>query len=164
MPSPTRAVLALCLSGLAACTHVAPPLATRAASDGEPQWQGRLSVAVHSDPPSITSAAFALRGSAAQGELQLLSPLGTTLAQLQWQPGSAHLHRGAAPEVFASVADLTEQLTGSALPLEALFSWLQGRDAPSPGWVADLSALPQGELKARREQPLPAVSLRVRLD
>ena len=159
-----RAVLALTVSGLAACTSVAPPRPVSPQTDGAHQWQGRISVSVHSDPPSVTSAAFELRGTAEQGELQLLSPLGTTLAQLQWQPGSAHLHRGSAPEVFASVEALTEQLTGSALPLNALFNWLQGRATPSPGWVVDLSALPQGALTARREQPLPAVSLRVRLD
>lgn len=164
MPRLQRAVLALCLSALAACAHKPAPRGSSAALDAAPAWQGRISVSVHSDPPSITSAAFELRGTAEQGELQLLSPLGTTVAQLQWQPGSAHLHRGAAPEVFASVADLTEQLTGSALPLDALFQWLQGRAWPSPGWVVDLSAWPQGELKARREQPLPAVSLRLRLD
>ena len=164
MLSLQRAVMALSVSGLVACANIAPPRTMSPQTDGAHQWQGRISVSVHGDPPSITSAAFELRGTSEQGELQLLSPLGTTLAQLEWRPGSAHLHRGAAPEVFASVEALTEQLTGSALPLDALFNWLQGRDAPSPGWVVDLSALAQGELKARREQPLPTVSLRVRLD
>jgi len=155
-----RAVLALCLVGLTACTS--PPVARP--SSNAPHWQGRLSVTVQGDTPSVTTAVFELSGTPERGELLLFSPLGTTLAQLQWQPGSAHLHRGSAPEVFASVDALTEQLTGSPLPLNALFHWLQGRDTPSPGWVVDLSMLAQGELKAQRDQPLPPVSLRLRLD
>ena len=164
MPWLQRAVLALWVGSVVACANV-PTAGTRAATTGaDMQWQGRLSVSVRSDPPSITSAAFQLSGTPEEGELQLFSPLGTTVAQLQWQPGSAHLHRGASPEVFASVEALTEQLTGSALPLRALFDWLQGRDSPSPGWVVDLSGLGQGELRAQREHPLPMVSLRLRLD
>ena len=164
MPRLRCVALVLCLSGLVGCASAPPSRTASISAHAGHLWQGRLSVSVHSDPPSTTTAAFQLSGTAEQGELQLFSPLGTTLAQLQWQPGSAHLHRGAAPEAFASLEALTEQLTGSALPLNALFDWLQGRDRPSPGWVVDLSALDRGELKAQREQPLPTVNLRVRLD
>jgi outer membrane lipoprotein LolB len=143
---------------LGACSQV--PVAPSSA----PLWQGRLSVTVHSEPPSSMSAGFALSGQARAGELNLYSPLGTTLAQLQWSPSSAHLHRGQEPERYASMDELTTQVTGSALPVAALFDWLQGRAATIPGWQADLSELPRGSLIARRQFPEPAVTLRVKLD
>ena len=132
--------------------------------DSAPLWQGRLSVTVHDQPPSSMSAGFALSGQPRAGELSLYSPLGTTLAQLQWTDSSAHLHRGQAPERYASMDELTEQVTGSSLPVTALFDWLQGRPTAVPGWQADLSELAQGRLSAQRQFPPPAVTLRVKLD
>lgn len=128
------------------------------------QWQGRLSVTVHGADPSVTTAAFELRGNARTGELALLSPVGTTMALLEWSPEGAHLHRGQAPERYASLDDLTEQLTGSALPVAALWQWLDGHNVQVPGWDSDLSGLAQGRLVARRAHPAPAVSLRIQLD
>ena len=51
-----------------------------------PEWQGRISVQVLGDAPSSMSASFLLRGDAKNGELDLYSPLGTTLGALQWTP------------------------------------------------------------------------------
>jgi outer membrane lipoprotein LolB len=60
--------------------------------------------------------------------------------------------------------DFTEQLTGSALPVSALFDWLKGKPHEAIGWQADLSTLQDGALIARRTTPLPAVTLRLKLD
>ena len=119
---------------------------------------------VQTDPPQSSTASFALQGNARVGELQFFSPLGTTLARLQWRDGQVHLHRGQEPERFASMEELTEQLTGSALPVTALFDWLQGQAHEVPGWQADLSSVAQGTLTARRQQPTPAVTLRIKID
>jgi outer membrane lipoprotein LolB len=121
-------------------------------------------VVVQSDPPQSSTASFALQGDARLGELQFFSPMGTTLARLQWRDGQVHLHRGQEPERFASMEELTAQLTGSALPVTALFDWLQGQPHEVPGWQADLSSLAQGTLTARRQQPLPTVTLRIKID
>jgi outer membrane lipoprotein LolB len=129
-----------------------------------PTWQGRLNVQVHSEPPQSNTASFTLQGDARLGELALFSPLGTTLARLQWRDGQVHLHRGQETERFASMDELTQQLTGSALPVAALFDWLQGQAHEVPGWQADLSAVAQGSLTAWRSQPLPTVTLRIKLD
>jgi outer membrane lipoprotein LolB len=155
------------LSGLlAGCatspSRTAKPLSAEATAT--PEWQGRLSVQVLGDAPSSMSAGFLLRGNAQQGELDLYSPLGTTLGALQWTPLQVQLSNGGAPQYFHSLAELTEKTTGAALPIEALFGWLQGQDMHAEGWQADLSAVSQGTLTARRHAPAPEVTLRVKLD
>ena len=62
------------------------------------------------------------------------------------------------------MAHLTEETTGAALPMDAMFDWLEGRPTLSPGWQADLSALNQGSLVAKRTSPEPFVILRIKLD
>jgi len=128
------------------------------------QWQGRISVTVQSDPPRNMSAGFSLDGDARQGELNLFSPLGTTLATLQWNPTSTQWFQGSQQRRYDSLAHLTEETTGAALPMDAMFEWLEGRATPSPGWQADLSALNQGSLIAKRITPEPLVVLRIKLD
>jgi outer membrane lipoprotein LolB len=62
------------------------------------------------------------------------------------------------------LAELTERATGAALPIDAIFGWLQGHDVRATGWQADLSAVPQGTLNAKRTAPAPEVTLRIKLD
>lgn len=110
------------------------------------------------------SASFSLQGHAQHGSLNLYSPLGTTLATLDWTANAAHLHQGNQQQRFDSLEALTEQATGAALPVTALFDWLQGKPSPAPGWQVDLSVLAQGTLSARRDHPVPGVVLRIKLD
>ena len=127
-------------------------------------WQGRLSVTVQTDPIQTNSAQFQLLGDEETGELVLFSPLGTTLAQIQWQAGLVHLHEGSNSQRFGSMAQLTRELTGAELPVAALFDWLKGRPHEVSGWAVDLSGLPTGALVARRAQPQPLVTLRIQLE
>lgn len=143
---------------LAGCAT--PPRPT----NNSPEWQGRISVQVLGDAPSSMSAGFSLRGDAKNGELDLYSPLGTTLGALQWNPQRVQLSDGSKPQYFNSLAELTEKTTGAALPVDALFGWLQGRDVQATGWQADLSTVSQGSLIARRTNPAPEVTLRIQLD
>jgi outer membrane lipoprotein LolB len=129
-----------------------------------PEWQGRISVQVLGDTPSSMSASFSLRGNASNGELDLYSPLGTTLGALQWTPQLVQLSDGGKHQYFNSLAELTEKATGAALPVDAIFAWLQGREVQATGWQADLSAVSQGRLTARRTDPAPEVTLRIKLD
>jgi outer membrane lipoprotein LolB len=128
------------------------------------EWQGRISVQVLGDAPSSMSASFSLRGNASNGELDLYSPLGTTLGALQWTPQLVQLSDGGKHQYFNSLAELTEKTTGAALPVDAIFAWLQGRDLQATGWQADLSNVSQGSLSARRTDPAPEVTLRIKLD
>jgi len=165
MTSPVRraaCLFALAAALLAGCAH--PPGATGAKDPENGPWTGRLALQVQDKPEQSFSAGFELRGRAQQGALTLYTPLGGTLAVLDWAPGSATLRSGGQIRQFDSVDALVAQATGSAIPVAALFEWLAGRNAEVPGWQADLSQLPDGRLRAQRQQPPPQADLRVVLD
>ncbi|MCB2023716.1 MAG: outer membrane lipoprotein LolB [Burkholderiaceae bacterium] len=127
-------------------------------------WSGRMGLTVASEPPLSFSAAFALTGDAAAGELTLTSPLGSTLAVLRWRPGGAVLVQPDGEQHYESVDRLVEQATGAAIPVQALFAWLRGRPEQVPGWQVDLSQLDDGRLVANRQMPLPTAVLRLVLE
>ncbi|MEY2782147.1 MAG: Outer-rane lipoprotein LolB [Pseudomonadota bacterium] len=127
-------------------------------------WSGRLALQLQSTPPQNWSASFELQGSAEQGQMVLLSPLGTTLAKLSWSPRSALLEQGADKTESSNLQSLSQKLTGTDLPIHAIFEWLQGRETSARGWDVDLSALNEGRLSARRMAPAPEAQLRILLD
>ena len=128
-------------------------------------WTGRISLNVKSEPEQSFSAGFELKGRSERGELTLISPLGNVLGVLRWAPGEAALDSGNNNiQRFDSVDALMAQTTGAAVPLGALFGWLQGDPATASGWSADLSRQNEGRIAAARMQPLPRVDLRVVLD
>ena len=159
------ALLALVLS--AGCASVTPrpePAASSIDAQATARWSGRLSLQIGSDPPQAFHAGFELRGSAQAGELNLLSPLGTILATARWQPGGAELLRPDSSQAYPDLASLTTELTGTAVPVAALFDWLHGEATEADGWSVDLSDAGTGRLRARRHQPLPDANLRLILD
>lgn len=128
------------------------------------QWSGRIALRVDSEPVQSFFAGFALRGNAHSGELTLYSPLGSTLARLQWAPGLAQLDWNGQQRHFDSIGALTRQATGTALPITSLFAWLSGQDSRAEGWSADLGQLGEGRLVAQRVAPAPSVTMRLILD
>ena len=84
-------------------------------------------------------------------------------AVARWQPEGATLQQGERTFAYAHMDELTEQLTGAALPLPALFQWLRGLASEVPGWSADLSGHSDGRILAQRLTPLPRAELRIRL-
>ena len=155
-------LMGLLLSGCATPNRTDKAITNEQASSQE--WQGRISVQVFGDAPTSMSASFLLRGDANNGELDLYSPLGNTVGALQWTPHFVQLSDGNKHQYFSSLAELTEKTTGAALPINAIFSWLQGRNEQATGWQADLSAVSQGALTARRTAPAPEVTLRIKFD
>jgi outer membrane lipoprotein LolB len=148
---------------LAACAQVPRSPVVDAAS-GEVR-SGRLALSVQDQPSQSFSAGFELRGRPQAGQLTLLNPLGGTLALLQWQPGTAVLQTpGQPPQQFASIDEMVEKAAGAAIPVAALFDWLEGVNTPVPGWEADLSQVAEGRLRAQRREPPPLADLRVVLD
>jgi len=128
-------------------------------------WSGRISLQVQSEPAQSFSASFELKGRPERGELSLISPLGSVLGVLRWSPGEAVLDSGNGKiQRFASVDELMAQVTGAAVPLAALFAWLQGEPASASGWSADLSRHKEGRISAKRTEPAPQADLRVVLD
>jgi outer membrane lipoprotein LolB len=124
-------------------------------------WSGRLALRIDSAPPQSFSALFDLRGTPQAGELTLTTPIGSTIAVLQWSPGEALLRNGSQTKRYASVDTLVETVTGAAIPIGALFAWLAGRNEPVPGWQADLAQVANGRLQATRQSPQPTADLRI---
>lgn len=153
-----RFMLAICALWLAGC---AQPL-QKAAVD-EDSWSGRLALQVEGQDSQSFSAMFELRGNAKAGGLVLLSPLGNRLAQLDWKDGHAQLVSSQETRSSDSLDTLLQEVTGTRIPVTALFSWLQGTQAAAPGWRADLSGVADGRLVAHRDDPQPQATLRVAL-
>ena len=151
-------VCALALS-LAGCTTP-----RRVTSPQTAFWSGRMGLQLHTDPPQNFSAGFELHGSPEQGELRLLSPVGTTVAQLNWAPGKAQLIQGGHEQFSQNLDNLTAQITGTVLPIAALFDWLAGLATPAPGWTVDVGAPEQGRIHAQRHTPEPKAVLRIILE
>ena len=117
---------------------------------------------VDAEPPQALHGAFVINGSVSQGDLTLNTPLGNTVAKLVWTPTLATWQANGESQSFASTDALVEQLTGTPLPLEALFDWLAGKNTPAAGWSVEFSA--PGRFVAKRSNPLPAAELRIVLD
>jgi outer membrane lipoprotein LolB len=164
----TIAAWALLMVG---CASMAPPM-----PPGLIAGRLGLQVAAHGAAPARQlSGSFELRGDAAHGQLDLVSPIGVTVAQARWRPGLVELISSEGPIVFTSLDDLSARTFGEPLPLAALFDWLRGRPwggapaHPAPvgfeqlGWEIDTTRLAEGQLVARRAAA-PAVTLRARLE
>ncbi len=156
-----RGALALLAAGLAGCA-TGPRSKYPAATPSS--WSGRLGLIIASEPPQQFHAGFDLTGTEHSGELRLASPLGSTLALLQWRPGQALLMQDGQTREYPSVDALSAAVTGTAVPLRALFAWLRGQAESVEGWQVDLSQLSEGRVQARRISPLPAAQLRIALD
>lgn len=126
-------------------------------------WSGRIALQVEEQPSQSFSAIFELRGTAQSGELVLVSPLGNRLAQLEWKDGHAQLTSAQETRTSDSLDALLQEATGTRIPVAALFGWLKGEHSTIPGWSADLSALEDGRLVARRDDPAPKATLRIAL-
>lgn len=134
------------------------------ATDPSAYWSGRMAIQMLKEPPESMSASFELQGSAERGEMLLLSPIGTTLARLEWTPQLARLAQGDQQLESPDLQVLATRLTGTELPVAALFEWLAGRSADVAGWQVDLSAHAQGRITAERSTPAPKAVLRILLD
>lgn len=133
-------------------------------------YQGRLSLRIASDPPQSLYGAFIISGDAQTGELSLNSPLGNTVAKLTWTSQTALLVANNTTTTYPSTDALITTVTGTALPLAALFDWLAGINTPIEGWETDLSNMQNPDnsdnrrLIVKRISPLPTVELRIALE
>ena len=149
---------------LAGCALAPTPTNTPALRAEQSAWNGRLALQIEEQTGQAAqsfSAAFELQGTAAQGDLTLISPLGNVLARLDWAPGHARLESGGNTQESTSLDVLLVQMTGTALPVRALFDWLRGVRTTASGWQANLSDIDQGRLEATRHTPTPRTILRI---
>lgn len=123
-------------------------------------WEGRLNLKILSKPPEQFSANFTLQGSSQLGELTIYTPIGTTLAEANWDTNGATLSEGSQKQYFASMDALTRHVTGASLPLPALMTWLNNDGDLISGWEIRSENLSSGRrLFARRVNPLPQLQL-----
>ena len=83
---------------LTGCALAPTPTSAPGLRAEQSAWNGRLALQIEEQAGQTAqsfSAAFELQGTAAQGDLTLISPLGNVLARLDWTPGHArrHAHR-----------------------------------------------------------------------
>lgn len=158
---------------LAGCATHPPP------GGPQPWTSGKLSVrieALDNRPAQNLPATFDLRGSSADGELRLTSPLGSLIASARWSDRQAVLVTTQGEREFADLDALSREVLGEPLPLRALPDWIAGRPWPGAaidrrdasgfdqlGWTIDLTRFAQGSLTATRPAP-PVVVLRVRIE
>ena len=177
------AMLAVCCTLLAACatTSRAPP---------DRSYSGRFSATtVAGEKRENVSGRFSLEIRGSQQTLDLLSPLGTTVARIEVEPGGARATGAQMQEVRGPNADvLTEQLLGWTLPVSGLADWIEGRPAPDrvarverdaghvvlieqDGWTIRLAEPSESTARPRRlvleraaAANAPAVTLRLVVD
>ncbi len=141
---------------------------------------GRLSIRVDEEmaPARSLTAGFELRGNPRAGRLDLATPLGSVLAQARWSPTSVVLATPRGETEYSDLDALTRAALGESLPVAALFDWLHGRpwpgapSRPAPagngfiqlGWAVDLTRYDEALVSARRDDPLPVTTVRIKLD
>ena len=168
---------------LMACATPSPSPADRA-------YSGRFSVTTAlGEQRESVSGRFSLEVRGQQQILELASPLGTTVARIEIEPGGARATGARMQEVRGADADaLTEQLLGWRLPVSGLADWIEGRPVPQrvarierdgerivlmeqDGWMIRLSEYFESSAHPRRlvlERPAgantPSVILRLIVD
>lgn len=171
---PAKVGAALALATLLTACATRPPVLP--AYEGQ-RLQGRLSVQAASGQGG--SSAFELLGNALAGQLELSTPLGSLVARASWDAQGVRLETPQqGSRLFPSLDALGQELLGEAIPVAALFDWLQGKPwsqaeaspLPAPargfeqlGWRIELDRFDEGLLIARRLGE-PTVTLRARLD
>ncbi|QYF94766.1 outer membrane lipoprotein LolB [Massilia sp. PAMC28688] len=131
-------VLASACAFLSACatTPATPPSeATVAAYRDVIELAGRLSVNYDKDGRQETlSGKFTWNQRAGDVDVELISPLGQTIATIAVTPLSATLTQsGKAPRTARDIDSLTAQTLGWSLPVSGLRDWLQGYAVAADG-------------------------------
>lgn len=145
--------------------------------------QGQLSVKLQAFQDQAArgiNLGFFFSGNPQGGQLDLMTPLGSQVAQVRWTEAGAWLQTDKGERLFTSLLDLSEQVLGEALPLSALMSWAQGRPDPAlpapshitdqtfeqSGWLIDTKDVSIGRVMAQRPttDTQRGITMRVRLD
>ncbi|MDX9844529.1 MAG: lipoprotein insertase outer membrane protein LolB [Aquabacterium sp.] len=183
--------LACALSGcghLAAVPHPpadAPGTTASSTNEGSPRLalQGQLSIKLQAWqdlPAKGLSLGFFFSGHTDQGLLDLMTPLGTLMAQVGWHADEAWVVSQEGRQTYADLDELSRQTLGEALPLRSLVHWMQGQPDPTQpstpddqpgvfeqaGWRIDTRELGEQRIQATRSasEQQRAIHIKVYLD
>lgn len=130
MPITRRLTLLACAAtfALAGCATTSTNVATVGAYRDSIDLNGRLAVNYQKDGKTESlNGNFNWAQRPGQVDVELVSPLGQTVATIAVTPGSATLTQAGRKPVTASDIDgLTQQTLGWPLPVSGLRDWLQG--------------------------------------
>ncbi|MBC8118324.1 MAG: outer membrane lipoprotein LolB [Burkholderiaceae bacterium] len=117
---------------LVACVTLVSACATTPPTPADRSYAGRFSATTAlGEQRDNVSGRFSLETRGAQQVLELASPLGTTVARIEIEPGGARATGAQMREVRGPDADaITEQLLGWPLPVSGLTDWLEARPTP----------------------------------
>lgn len=106
--------------------------------------KGRFSVSYeHDGRPQSAQGRFHWAQRGAYVDIDLLSPLGQTLAKISLSPGLAKMEQaGREPRFAIDASELTAQTLGWSLPVDGLRDWLQGYTRRAEGALQ--AAAPDG--------------------
>ena len=140
-------LLALALTG--ACTTTLPlPSGTRTYRS-DVRLGGRLSVSYRAaGKPESLQGKFLWVQRGEQVDIELLTPLGQTIARIAIAPGRARIEQsGGDVREAASIDQLTEQTLGWTLPVNGLRYWLQGFMRDARGQLTSVAPDQSGTLR-----------------
>jgi len=182
-----------------ACAPIAPPpLPPGAASGilppaGSPatpsrarpriDLQGQMSIklsAFGEQAAQGLSLGFFFAGNTDAGQLDLMTLMGSQVAQVNWQADEAWLTNDKGRRRYNNLDELSQAALGEVLPLRQLIHWLQGQPEPEQpsqpgpqadtfiqqGWLIDAHELAEKKLHARRDATASqrGVQIKVYLD
>ena len=141
------------LSVLAGCATTSAPRSTTAVAPYRDTLDlaGRIAIKYSRDGKQESlSGKFTWRQTAANTDVNLISPTGQTVAVINVTPTSATLKRSGEPTRTASDLDsLTRQTLGWTLPVSGLRDWLQGYAVAADG--SRFSASPSSDTVVTRD-------------
>jgi outer membrane lipoprotein LolB len=123
----------VCRAGAAAALVAVLTACASAPTPPERTSAGRFAAtATRDDARQSVSGRFALQVSGPRRTLELSTPVGTTVARIEIEPGRASVTGPQLDTVTGSDADaLVERVLGWRLPVTGLADWLEGRPDPS---------------------------------
>jgi outer membrane biogenesis lipoprotein LolB len=159
-----------------AATHAANPARPSAATTSPPiplrtpqhiDLQGQLSIklgAFADQAAKGMSLGFFFSGNTQAGQLELMTLMGSQVAQVRWQADQVWLSNDKGTQPYNSLDELSEATLGEPLPLRTLIHWMQGHPDPDrphqvaqapdtftqDGWLVDAHDLPAHKLQAQR--------------
>jgi len=145
-----RRAFLFALAWLGACSTTVPlPSGTRVYRS-DLRLSGRLSVSYRADgTPRSMQGKFLWTQRDQQIDIELLTPLGQTMARIAIVPGRARIEQaGGEIREASSIEQLTEQTLGWPLPADGLRYWLQGFTRDSMGQLTTITPDQSGSLRS----------------